>query len=195
MDREIAELMAEAGFRVINVGIESGNQRVLDLMNKGTTVEDNRNAVRWLKAVGIPVKASLIVGAPGETWESVEDTINFVREMRPEDYCISQYAPLPGSQAWLYPKKYGIKFHKDDNRDRFYSRFYTNRIDPWVDVVDYRPFKDERENQGMPFDFVNGPDHLELRDMYLYAVETCLHECPPTEQITDKEGECDVEST
>ncbi|MGB2797369.1 MAG: radical SAM protein [Phycisphaerae bacterium] len=76
--RQMGEAMARANFVRVSFGIESGSQRILDEMQKKTTVEDNRNAVRWAAAAGLFVHMNMVLGMPGETRETLDETYRFL---------------------------------------------------------------------------------------------------------------------
>ncbi len=106
-------MMKEAGCYEIGVGIESCNQSMLDRMHKGTTVEQNTRFIKWTKELGIRNKAFLIMGFPGETRESLDDLINWVKEVKPDDFDLSVFMPIPGSDVWNNPKAYNVKLPDD----------------------------------------------------------------------------------
>jgi anaerobic magnesium-protoporphyrin IX monomethyl ester cyclase len=89
--------LREAGCRTVWVGAESGSQKVLDAMEKGTRVEQIRESARRLHEAGLEVGFFLQFGYPGETSEDIERTIDLVRECRPDDIGISVSYPLPGT--------------------------------------------------------------------------------------------------
>jgi len=82
------------------LGAESGSQRVLDAMEKGTTVAEIHSATRLLQAAGIQVGFFLQFGYPGETRAEVEQTLQLVREALPDDVGISVSYPLPGTKFY-----------------------------------------------------------------------------------------------
>jgi radical SAM superfamily enzyme YgiQ (UPF0313 family) len=100
-----ADLMSEttvkhlkaAGCAEVWMGVESGSQAVLDAMDKGLKLSSVRAARRLLKDAGIRACYFLQLGYPGETWSELQETIAFVREMRPDDVGISFSYPLPGT--------------------------------------------------------------------------------------------------
>ncbi len=96
-DGEI-EALARSGCRVVWVGAESGSQKILDAMEKGTRVEQIREAARRLQAAGVGVGFFLQFGYPGETREDVEATRTLVRECRPDEIGMSVSYPLPGTR-------------------------------------------------------------------------------------------------
>ena len=74
--------LKDAGLTSLYLGIESGSQRVLDLMNKGTTVKQSLDAVRSAHDLGIKVLGSFILGYPGETLKEMDETIAVASDRR-----------------------------------------------------------------------------------------------------------------
>jgi len=108
IDEGMMRLAKEAGCCEISFGIETGSQKMLNLMNKQTTVEANRRAILAAKGHGIKTKAYFIVNFPGEDDSTVEETLEFVRQVKPDKWLLSSFAPLPGSDTFHNPLKYGI---------------------------------------------------------------------------------------
>jgi anaerobic magnesium-protoporphyrin IX monomethyl ester cyclase len=108
IDDEAVRLAAEGGCREISFGIESGSQRMLDLMNKRATVDANRRAIRVTKQHGLRARAYFLVNYPGENEDSIEETLRFAEETRPERWLLSSFAPLPGSDTFCNKERYGI---------------------------------------------------------------------------------------
>ncbi|HEX6909481.1 MAG TPA: radical SAM protein [Longimicrobium sp.] len=92
----VAALKA-AGAEEVWLGVESGSQKVLDAMDKGTRVDQVRSATRTLKQHGIRACWFIQLGYLGETWEDVLMTRDLVREERPDDIGVSVSYPLPGT--------------------------------------------------------------------------------------------------
>ncbi len=90
--------LARAGCRTAWVGAESGSQKILDAMDKGTRVEQIREATRRLHEAGIEVGFFLQFGYPGETRADVEKTLQMVRDCAPDDIGMSVSYPLPGTR-------------------------------------------------------------------------------------------------
>ena len=82
------------------MGAESGSQRILDAMEKGTRVKDIYRARENLRGHGIRAGFFLQFGYPGETWGEIEETIRMVREARPDDIGVSVSYPLPGTRFY-----------------------------------------------------------------------------------------------
>jgi anaerobic magnesium-protoporphyrin IX monomethyl ester cyclase len=94
---DVAAALRAARCRTAWVGAESGSQRVLDAMEKGTRVDQIASATRLLREAGIDVGFFLQFGYPGETWDDIEQTLRMVRACRPDDIGVSVSYPLPGT--------------------------------------------------------------------------------------------------
>ncbi len=110
LNEDVISLAGEAGCTEISFGIESGSPKMLNLMNKKASIEDNKWAIQLTKAYGMKAKAYFVVNFPGENEETIKETIKFVRETMPDKWLLSAFAPLPGSPAFHHPKKYGINW-------------------------------------------------------------------------------------
>jgi len=95
----IAQL-SDAGCTSVWVGAESGSQKILNAMDKGTTVEQIQNATRALKSHGIRVGFFLQYGYPGEDREDIRKTFEMVRRAMPDEIGISVSYPLPGTKFY-----------------------------------------------------------------------------------------------
>ena len=89
--------LARAGADIIWIGAESGSQKILDAMDKGTQVEQIYEATRKCHEHGIKVAFFLQFGYPGETRQDIELTLKMVRDLIPDDIGISVSYPLPGT--------------------------------------------------------------------------------------------------
>ncbi len=89
--------LARAGAREVWLGIESGSQKILDAMDKGTTVDGARAASRLLKEHGIRVCWFIQLGYPSETWEDLLATRDLIRGEEPDEIGVSVAYPLPGT--------------------------------------------------------------------------------------------------
>lgn len=89
--------MYDAGLREVLCGVESGSQKILDAIHKGTTVEQNTVARQWCKNIGLRFKASTILGLPGETRETMEATRRWIFENRPDRIDVNIYIPFLGT--------------------------------------------------------------------------------------------------
>jgi radical SAM superfamily enzyme YgiQ (UPF0313 family) len=93
----VARALGAAGCRTAWIGAESGSQRILDAMEKGTRVEAIAGATRRLRQAGVQVGFFLQFGYPGETRDDIERTLQMVRDCRPDDIGVSVSYPLPGT--------------------------------------------------------------------------------------------------
>src|SRR5512147_14117 len=92
--------LKRAGAQTVWMGAESGSQKILDAMDKGTRVEQIHEAARRLKRSGIRVGFFLQFGYPGETREDIELTIQLMRDADPDDIGISVSYPMPGTKFY-----------------------------------------------------------------------------------------------
>ena len=105
---ELIYLMKKAGCKKIDIGIESGNQRVLNLVNKGITLEQIRKAVRILKQHKMYWAGFFMFGFPSETEEEVLDTVRLIKEVKPNWANISIFAPYPETSLFDLCRKKGL---------------------------------------------------------------------------------------
>ncbi len=100
MTSETVGALRRAGCREVWMGVESGSQKILDAMDKGTRVEQIPTARENLRRQGIQACFFLQFGYPRETWADIQKTINLVRETRPDNIGVSVSYPLPGTKFY-----------------------------------------------------------------------------------------------
>jgi len=100
VDEDILRLMKKGGCVHLEFGFESGSQRMLDIMHKRTTVEDNVRAATLTRKVGLRFSAFVMVGYPGERKVDVEKTVDFLKTVRPNVISFSVFYPLPGTEVY-----------------------------------------------------------------------------------------------
>lgn len=106
-DLEMFKAMREAGCWMVSYGIESSSQEVLEHSKKGASVSDVKTAVQWAKEAGLQVTGHFVLGLPGDTVESIQETIQFSRRLGldfAQYYCA---VPFPGSSLYLEAKREG----------------------------------------------------------------------------------------
>ncbi len=108
VDAELLKKMKDAGCYSLAFGFESGNQQVLNNVKKGITLEQSRNAIRMAKAAGIETWGFFMMGLPGETEQTVRDTIDFAKELDPDIAKFHITIPLPGTELFELWKKEGV---------------------------------------------------------------------------------------
>ena len=97
VDEELLQMMSKAGCWFISWGIESGNEMVLKRAKKGTTQEKIRTAIQWSHDAGINNWGYFIIGLPGETEESIKETIAFAKTLPLDIALFHIAAPYPGT--------------------------------------------------------------------------------------------------
>ena len=112
IDKELLEAMKEAGCVGCDFGIESGSQRMLNLMNKRLTVEGNIKAIKLMKDVGLSPKVFLMCGFPGETERDIELTKRFIQVAKPDSFTLSQFTRA-NDKGWFYPDEQGDTGYKE----------------------------------------------------------------------------------
>ena len=100
INKEMLERMKNAGCWQVLYGLESGDQRMLDLLKKGVTVEQNERAVRSAQSLGLRVRGDYILGTPGDTLESMETTLQFAIRMNTDTAHFNKFTPYPGSDLY-----------------------------------------------------------------------------------------------
>src|SRR6266511_1666591 len=112
------DALASAGAQTVWMGAESGSQKILDAMDKGTKVDQIHEAARRLKRAGIRVGFFLQFGYPGETREDIEKTIQLVRDCEPDDIGISVSYAMPGTKFYeAVREQLGEKQNWQDSND------------------------------------------------------------------------------
>ena len=125
-------LLVEAGLRAISVGFESGSDRVLRLLRKGVTVEQNRRAAAICHRLGLRIFGNYMLGLPTETPDEMLGTACLVRDLDAAFSNVSLYAPSPGSDLYDWCRQRGL-LAEDNPRG-----YYRNRAPGKVRGVDYR---------------------------------------------------------
>ena len=88
-------------------GLESGSTHILKMINKQQSIEQMEKAIRWANEVGIAVRGMFMVGNFGETKETLEETIAFVKRNPIKDFHVTFFTPLPGTPSFVQWKRYG----------------------------------------------------------------------------------------
>jgi hopanoid biosynthesis associated radical SAM protein HpnJ len=97
---ESLKILRENGLRLLLVGYETGSQQILNNIRKGTRVDVARRFTEDCHKLGITIHGTFIVGLPGETQETIQDTIRFAREINPHTIQVSLAAPYPGTELY-----------------------------------------------------------------------------------------------
>jgi len=127
---EMLSAMKKAGCIALIFGVESGSQRMLDLMNKKITVEETKKAFRLCKEARISAMANILIGYPGETKESLTETVNLISEIKPEMLSLNVATPMPGTDLHDMVKREGklkVQSPSDYRRD-FYGGIELDNV-------------------------------------------------------------------
>ncbi len=106
--KETLRVLKESGLRLLTVGFESGNQRILNNIKKGIHLDQARKFVKATKELGILVHAAFILGLPGETRDTIEETLRFAKEIDPYSIQVSLVAPYPGTEIYEQGLREGL---------------------------------------------------------------------------------------
>lgn len=104
LDLETAKWMKKAGCFGMSVGIESGSDRILTLINKGEKIKDLKRGMAILNKVGIAVTTNLIIGHPTETLKELRQTLNLVKDLKPIFIHLHYLTPYPGTKIFTQYK-------------------------------------------------------------------------------------------
>jgi hopanoid biosynthesis associated radical SAM protein HpnJ len=118
--RDTLKVLKDNGLRLLVVGYESGNQKILHNIKKGMRVDWARRFTRDCHELGITVHGTFILGLPGETEETIEETIRFAREINPHTIQVSLAAPYPGT--FLYRQAMENGWLVDENAELLTER-------------------------------------------------------------------------
>lgn len=128
---DMVALMAEAGLRGYFIGFESGNDRVLNFIRKGTTVEQNLEAARICRKYDIRIWANYMMGLPTETKEEVMDTVRMMKQIDPDYYSPAFFTPHPGTALFNYAIRHDLSRITD------YDSYRRNPTEPKIKGQDY----------------------------------------------------------
>ena len=107
VDEELLRKARQAGAYQVSYGTESGNQRILDAMNKGITVPQIAETIEMTRRCGLDVHTSWIFGYPGETLDTIRDTVDFVVKTKPTTANLAVLRPYPETEVYLQAKEEG----------------------------------------------------------------------------------------
>ncbi len=128
---EMIRLMAEVGLKGLFMGFESGSDRVLRFIRKGTTRAINLKAARVCRKYGISVWANYMMGLPTETEDEVRDTISMLKAIDPDYYSPAFYTPYPGNDLHTYCVEHGLSLiQRHEDLDRNPSEMKIRGHDP-----------------------------------------------------------------
>ena len=145
---ESVRWMENAGFVKLCAGVESGSDKILKTINKKTTYKMNLEARRIIGYAGIHYESFLLLGLPGETKKDIKQTINWIKEAKPDDFDINVVMPYPGSI--IYNEAKASTRFKGYNYE--YNGLYLNKpdfskVESFYKGVDGKSASDIRTNK------------------------------------------------
>jgi hopanoid biosynthesis associated radical SAM protein HpnJ len=105
--RKTLEVLKDNGLRLLLVGYESGNQKILHNIKKGLLVDVAKRFSKDCRELGIVIHGTFILGLPGETRETIQETLEFAKEVNPHTIQVSLAAPYPGTFLYKQAKENG----------------------------------------------------------------------------------------
>jgi anaerobic magnesium-protoporphyrin IX monomethyl ester cyclase len=136
VDEELLRKMKQAGCNSIKVGIETGSERMLKLINKGITCSQARHTAKLLRKAGIYWTAYFMMGLPSETEEEIYQTLQFMKELKPDFASLSVYEPFPGTDLFEIGIQNNLVQEERTMQDFFsispkyyYVKYLNRRID------------------------------------------------------------------
>lgn len=115
---ELVKGLVKVGWELISVGFESGSQRILDIMKKGTTVEQNLEAARIIKSTGAKIYANYMLGLPQETKQDIQATARMADQINAEMPSWAFFTPYPGCDLGEECIKQGLSLLDRNHYDR-----------------------------------------------------------------------------
>ena len=120
---------------MIGLGVESGDQAVLDRMQKRITVDQIRETFRNCRRAGIKTAANWMIGNPGDTRESIRKTVKLVKEIKPDTFRLGYAVPLPGTELCRMARENGWLLDNFDPLETRYGECVMNATNMTTDEL------------------------------------------------------------
>lgn len=167
---DLLKKMKRSGCRILIVGYESGNQEILNRIKKGITIQQAEKFTKDAKKAGLKIFGCFMIGLPGDTKETVEQTFKFAKKLNPDMAFFQQAVPFPGTEFYEWCNKNGYLLAKswedwlDENgqldfivsypnlsneeikklRDRLTVSFYLSPKHLWQELVHNLNFSEQK---------------------------------------------------
>lgn len=147
INEDIIKKWKDMGCVNIGFGIESCSQRMLDVMEKRTTVTENLNALRLCAKYNLNSGVLLLIGMPGETEETIDETISNLSTVIPDDInipyeiCINWFQAVPGTPGYEYARRIGFIKNTLEEEEKYIEGLYNvnaNDIKHYLNFTDYQ---------------------------------------------------------
>lgn len=140
---EVLAKMRQAGCNEVSFGVESGCQEILDAVHKKFELSQAEKAIKWAKKEGLFVAVSTIIGYPGETKESMQQTSDLMRRIEPDDAWLCIATPYPGTELRALVEKNGWKMTNDWTKYNTMNPIFEN---PTVPSEEYNKMRSQFYN-------------------------------------------------
>jgi radical SAM superfamily enzyme YgiQ (UPF0313 family) len=118
--KEYLERMRDSGLIEVFVGVESADNRIKKNIHKGTTIEQDTKVLEWCRELGIRCKMSFVIGLPGESYDSMNATRDWILKHRPDIVQIDRLIPFPGTPLTKNPDEYDLKYEETIPEEWFF---------------------------------------------------------------------------
>lgn len=108
VDEELLNLMAKAGCKRIHYGIESGTQKILNVLRKDITLKMVEDALYWTRKAGIQTLGYFMIGSPEETKEDIKETMKFINKISPDYIHVAITTPFPATELYYRAIREGV---------------------------------------------------------------------------------------
>jgi len=115
VDSEMAQLLREANFKFLEIGLQSTNRSVLKLVNRRNDTVRFKKGIEYLKNNDLPVEIHIIYGLPGENLSSFFKSLDDTYALQPDTLSPFKLMALPGTEIWHKAKEYGLIFEEEPN--------------------------------------------------------------------------------
>jgi len=156
---EYLKQMRDAGLVEVLAGVESADNQIKDNIWKGTTIEQDTQALQWCKELGIKFKASFILGLPGEDKESMKATRQWILQQKPDRADVNILIPFPGTPITAHAAQFDLYWTEDvpeeywfkGPRDESNALVGTSSLEP-IQIEEFRnALISEMESEGIPY--------------------------------------------
>lgn len=153
-NKDLLKLAKDSGITELAVGVENPDDGILKLVNKRVTSEQCADAITEIKKAGIQSKAYFIVGLPGESWWTIQNMIDWIREVKPDKCTLSSFVPYPNCDIYSNPEKYDYKFVRKDEWSLAWILGLENSQSPFMGETAYLKNEDLIKARQKLFDFM-----------------------------------------
>lgn len=120
---EVIRLAKDSGCVEIAVAVESVWQKSLDIMNKKINIQKAKEYLKLIKKEGLDIKLLFIIGLPGEPKDIAQQTIDFINEVEATNVALCTLCPIPGSELYRNPDRFGIQINHDVPFEKYLFSF------------------------------------------------------------------------